>query len=168
MALKLYRLSRNVKSIKVCLEKIKCVGKSVIKTCRPGSFRQLCCIIRPREKKKSFHRLSVREKRLNISVAFSSLAPFLVWLVFFLLPHQRIHPHTHWRINCLHSSSQSYTKDAGVTQSYRILILERTLVQVYSLRKNKQKHLLDFIIQYFSYDFLFKKKKNCGFPLSNY
>lgn len=144
MTLKLYRLSRNVKSIKVRLEKIKCVGKSVIKSCRPGSFRQLYCIIRPREKK-LFHRLSVREKRLNISAAFS----FLLSSFFSLLPYQRISPRTHWRINCLHSRSHSYTKDAGVNQCYRILIPERILVQVYSLTKNKQKHLLDFIIQFF-------------------
>jgi len=78
MTLKLYRRSRNVKSIKVRPDKIKCVGKSVIKTYRPGSFRQLCCITRPGEKKEEeknkpvSQTLSVREKRLNISAAFSS------------------------------------------------------------------------------------------------
>lgn len=81
--------------------------------------------------------------------------PSLVCFIF-LFPYQRIHR----RINCLHSSSHSYTKDARVNQSYRILIPERILAQVYGLWKNKQKQLIGFIIQYF----IFKKKKKMGIP----
>lgn len=58
----------------------------------------------------------------------------------------------------MHSRSHSYTKDAGVNQCYRILIPERILVQVYSITKNKQKHLLDFIIQFFIVMTFLKKK----------